>query len=432
VRRVETVDPATEVAWLKVVIRHEAMAIRRARSESVNGEEMELDAFIPGPERSVEDQITSGERVRRSAEALRALKPDEAKALMMKAHGLSYDEIGERNGWSYTKVNRAITEGRRRFMSVYEEIETGEQCERFGPIVEALAGGAATPAQVLEIRPHLRHCSVCRAAVRDLHLSRARRATLFWPIFALTAPRGRSSPSVEERLQELAGQTPVPLERIADDVGHMPLELSLEAPAEPVGGGRLESMRQTISEFFHRASASDVATGIQIAASSGGGRVTTVAAVLGLCLSGAGIGTVCAVSGLVPHSAYRFGWTDAVQQAPRHDGAAAKRDHTPSPRNRDAAHSSTPSSTTSSIRLGGQTSPPEAAASPAGREAQRRTKRQDAARAVKREFGFEDPNPGNETATPVAAHAASSSARASPRVEPAAQEFNPAEQEFTP
>ena len=33
VRRVETVDPATEVAWLKVVIRHEAMAIRRARSE---------------------------------------------------------------------------------------------------------------------------------------------------------------------------------------------------------------------------------------------------------------------------------------------------------------------------------------------------------------------------------------------------------------
>jgi len=31
VRRVDTVDPATEVAWLKVVVRHEAMAIRRAR-----------------------------------------------------------------------------------------------------------------------------------------------------------------------------------------------------------------------------------------------------------------------------------------------------------------------------------------------------------------------------------------------------------------
>src|SRR5919107_940009 len=45
VRRVDTVDPATEVSWLKVVIRHEAMAIRRARSESVTGEELDLDAF---------------------------------------------------------------------------------------------------------------------------------------------------------------------------------------------------------------------------------------------------------------------------------------------------------------------------------------------------------------------------------------------------
>ena len=191
VRRVETVDPATEVAWLKVVIRHEAMAIRRARSESVAGEELDLDAFIPGPDRSVEDQIASSERVRRSAEALRALKPDEAKALMMKAHGLSYEEIGERNGWTYTKVNRAITEGRRRFMRAYEGIESGEECARFVPIVEALAAGAATAAQVLEIRPHLRHCTVCRATVKDLHLSRLRRASLFWPILFVAEPLPR-------------------------------------------------------------------------------------------------------------------------------------------------------------------------------------------------------------------------------------------------
>ena len=73
--------------------------------------------FVPGAERSVEDKLAAEERVRRSAEALRALKPDEAKALMLKAHGLSYEEIGARCGWSYTKVNRSITEGRRRFLS---------------------------------------------------------------------------------------------------------------------------------------------------------------------------------------------------------------------------------------------------------------------------------------------------------------------------
>src|SRR5918995_5607241 len=152
VRRVETVDPETEVAWLKVVVRHEAMAIRRSRMESVTGDELDLDAFVPAVERSVEDKIASEERVRRSAEALRALKPDEAKALMMKAHGLSYAEIGAQNGWSYTKVNRAVTEGRRHFISAYEGIESGAECERFEPIVQALSAGAATTAQVLQIR----------------------------------------------------------------------------------------------------------------------------------------------------------------------------------------------------------------------------------------------------------------------------------------
>ena len=104
------------------------MAIRRSRSETVAGEELEIDDFVPDGGRDVEEVIAAGERVRRSAEALRALKPDEAEALMLKAHGLSYAEIGERCGWSYTKVNRAITEGRRRFMAAYEEIESGEEC----------------------------------------------------------------------------------------------------------------------------------------------------------------------------------------------------------------------------------------------------------------------------------------------------------------
>ena len=106
VRRAAGVDPATEVAWLKVVVRHEALAIRRARSESVSAEELDL---VAASDRSVEEVIASGERVSRSAEALRALKPDEAKALMMKAHGLSYDEIGEREGWTYTKVKGPVS-----------------------------------------------------------------------------------------------------------------------------------------------------------------------------------------------------------------------------------------------------------------------------------------------------------------------------------
>src|SRR5215217_5559659 len=119
-RRAHTVNPATEVAWLKVVIKHEALAIRRSRQDGVSDEDpTDLDAAVPAAQRSLEEQVESGERVSRSAEALRSLKPDEAKALLLKAEGLSYAEIGERFGWTYTKTNRAITEGRKRFMKAY-------------------------------------------------------------------------------------------------------------------------------------------------------------------------------------------------------------------------------------------------------------------------------------------------------------------------
>jgi hypothetical protein len=63
--------------------------------------------------------------------------------------------------------------------------------------------------------------------------------------------------------------------------------------------GRLGHLKQQVSTLFHRANTSDLATGVQMAATSGGGRVATVAAVLGLCLSSAGVATVCVVTGVV-------------------------------------------------------------------------------------------------------------------------------------
>ena len=188
----------------------------------------------------------------------------------LKAHGLSYDEIGARCGWSYTKTNRAITEGRRRFMAVYEAIESGEECGRFAGIVEALSTGSASAAQVLQIRPHLRHCTACRATVRDLHLSRLRRASLFWPVFAV---------------------------------------------AEPLA--RLPTLKHDAAALFHRAQASDLATGAGVAGSGGGGRIATVGAVLGLCLGGAGVGTVCVVTDRVPVLG-----SDPARQASRSESKA--------------------------------------------------------------------------------------------------------------
>jgi RNA polymerase sigma factor (sigma-70 family) len=103
-RKLDTVDPATEGAWLRVVVKHEAMAIRSGRLDSVDREAVDLDTSVSAGLREVDDAVASGERVDRSVEALRALKPDEARALLLKAEGLSYQEIGRHFGWSYTKV----------------------------------------------------------------------------------------------------------------------------------------------------------------------------------------------------------------------------------------------------------------------------------------------------------------------------------------
>ena len=314
-RRADSVQPETEVAWLKVVIKHEALAIRRARSESVSGEEPDLDARVEPTQRPLDEQVAGGERVSRSAEALRALKPDERRALMLKAQGYSYQEIGEHFGWTYTKVNRSITEGRRRFMQVFQAIESGEACEAYLPTIAALAGGSASSAEIIEIRPHLRHCSACRATVRQLHVSAGTTIKLLLPGFVLGP------------LASIQGSTGGAAVAPADDaLDQDQLAVLLEIP-ERSRGLRLGSLRDELLALLHRTNGSDAATGVYIATSGGGGRISTIATVIGFCVSSAGAGALCVATGVVEAPRWILGH-EARPPAPR---PIAKRSgpHTP-------------------------------------------------------------------------------------------------------
>ncbi|MDP9293081.1 MAG: sigma-70 family RNA polymerase sigma factor [Actinomycetota bacterium] len=311
-RRVESLDPLTEVPWLKVVVRNEALAVRRSRQETVTGEEVDFDAQPRLGQRSIEERFESTERVARSAEVMRRLKPDEAKALMLKAEGLSYAEIGARLNWTYTKVNRCITEGRRRFRRLYEQLENGAECERLSPTLLALAHGTATNEAVLEIRPHLRNCTACRATVRKLHASRWQRLAAFLPISTVVTPvRGWF-----ERLNGSGSAQPPP-----DPEQLHPLERKQELdelfrrlnggeaaaqPAVPAAveqAGRLSTARVNLRAYLEtalqRLQSSDVALGIH-ATSTGGGRAASVAALIGLCVSGVGAGTYCVATAFLP------------------------------------------------------------------------------------------------------------------------------------
>src|SRR4051794_22659679 len=80
---------------------------------------------------------------------------------------MSYQEIAKQTGWTYTKVNRCLVEGRRAFVARVEGIESGAECERLEPLLSKLADGEASADDMATLRPHLRGCSSCRATLRD-------------------------------------------------------------------------------------------------------------------------------------------------------------------------------------------------------------------------------------------------------------------------
>jgi RNA polymerase sigma factor (sigma-70 family) len=109
--------PQALIAWMQVVTRREALAVRRGRERLLAARRDEPDDAIarllcdrPGPLERAERR----DLIAAAARALAALKPDERLAIALQAHGYSYAEICELCGWTYTKVNRCLAEGRAR------------------------------------------------------------------------------------------------------------------------------------------------------------------------------------------------------------------------------------------------------------------------------------------------------------------------------
>ncbi len=178
-RHAARLDADRAGGWLHTVVKNEALAVNRSRCRILGGEEVDFDAIEMRTAPSPEERVLGFEQVARSAEALQRLKPQEVRALWLKAMGNSYQEICDATGWTYTKVNRCLAEGRKSFLARYAGIEAGEECRRWAPVLSAMVDGEATAEQVLELRPHLRNCAGCRAALRELRSSNAPLAALF-------------------------------------------------------------------------------------------------------------------------------------------------------------------------------------------------------------------------------------------------------------
>ncbi len=248
-------DPLELVKWLQTVVKHEALAVRRererdlARPAAASGEE-DWVALLPAPASGPAEQVERREEIARSREALRALKPQELRALTLFGEGYSYAEIGEITNWSHTKINRCLAEGRERFRRLIAHSEAGGRCAELRPLLSSFCDGVASPDEVAGLREHLRACGHCRATLRAYRLApKAAAALAPFPLH----------PSLWERAQEA-------LHNLAGRFS---------------GGGE---------------TASQVATG-----GAGGGAVAFVK-IAAVCIGTAGGAAACVAGGLVPGS----------------------------------------------------------------------------------------------------------------------------------
>ena len=195
-------------------------------------------------------------------------------------------------------------------MRLYEELETGAECERLAPTRRRARGrdrhergaarAAAAPAQL----PGLP-----RDGARPPRLAPAPRSRRSSPSgcwrrrgrsSSASAGRARSAePAVELRPMERQQELEEAFRRLNQGEGRAAV-----APSVAEGVGRLSTVRINargwIETALQRLQSSDVALGVHAATTGGGGRITSIAALIGICVSGVGAGTYCVATVLLP------------------------------------------------------------------------------------------------------------------------------------
>jgi RNA polymerase sigma factor (sigma-70 family) len=283
VRRMRTEPPDSPLNWLRTVIKHEAVAVRLQREQLVGRDDVDLDRHEGRHLEDPADRAVGFERLRHTAEALQRLKPQEVTALVLRAEGLSYREICAHTGWTYTKTNRCITEGRRALLDRLGAIESGAECDRWLPALSALADGEATAADLAELRPHLRACPACRATLRGFHDAPAAVAALV-PVAAVPIAVG-AEPSLSllqhvdaavHTLAERATTAALRLQGAVDAVPGAKLAAVAASTAALAGGGA--AIKQAADAHQQARESTAVAAGGQADRTSG--RLAIVSPVL--------------------------------------------------------------------------------------------------------------------------------------------------------
>jgi RNA polymerase sigma factor (sigma-70 family) len=120
-------DSAPPLAWLTLTLKRRCWALyqhQRLRAAARRGRGAEA---VRDTRRLPEEIVEITENVARVRLQFAELKPAQLEALGLLALGYSYREIGELTGWTYTKVNRCIAEGRAALRKLRNTDEVAEQ-----------------------------------------------------------------------------------------------------------------------------------------------------------------------------------------------------------------------------------------------------------------------------------------------------------------
>ncbi len=255
-------DPRELIRWTQTVVKHEALAVLRERERILSGpaawapeDGEDWVAMLPSRGAGPAEQVERREAVARSREALQALKPQELRALGLLAEGYSYAEISSITGFSNTKVNRCLAEGRERFRRVLADSEDGRRCAQMGALLSAFCDGEADPEEAATLREHLRACASCRATLRAY----------------------RAAPSAVAAL----------------------------APTLPLGNSLFERAQQALADVAARlgggsAAGDSALSQVAVAGGSRGAGAAALAKVLAVCAGTAGGAAACVAGGVVP------------------------------------------------------------------------------------------------------------------------------------
>lgn len=195
-------DPERLAAWMNTVVRNEALQIVRSRRREVDAEFETIMDRLAADGAQPEEALVDSESHGIAKEALRRLRPDQTRCLLLRADGFDYPEICRITGFSYAKVNRLLSEGRKAARTRAEAIGGGRECQRIEPLLSVFVDGAADAAVEADVRLHLENCTHCQATARDYALAPRDLAALFPIGLAAVSWRGR----LLEPLQQIAEQ----------------------------------------------------------------------------------------------------------------------------------------------------------------------------------------------------------------------------------